>query len=74
MANTTTRRVDIGFQGGQVLSLRLAGDEHEKLKKALNNERSARWHDVTAADSQVAIDLSQVVYVRIDTEAQKVGF
>ena len=73
MANAT-RRVDVGFQGGQVLALRLADDEHEKLKKALSDERATRWHDVTAADSQVAIDLSQVVYVRIDTEAQKVGF
>ena len=73
MANGA-RRVDVGFQGGQVLALRLSDDEHEKLKKALGDERSARWHDVTAADSEVAIDLSQVVYVRLDTEAQKVGF
>jgi hypothetical protein len=73
MANGT-RRVDVGFQGGQVLALRLSDDEHEKLKKALGDERSPRWHEVTAADSQVAIDLAQVVYVRHDTEAQKVGF
>lgn len=68
-----TRRVDVGFQGGQMLALRLSEEEHDKLKKALGDERS-RWHDVTAADSQVTIDLAQVVYVRHDTEAQKVGF
>lgn len=73
MANGT-QRVDVGFQGGQVLVLRLSGEEHEKLEKALTDERAARWHRVTAADSQVSIDLSQVVYVRLDTEAQKVGF
>jgi hypothetical protein len=73
MANST-RRADVGFQGGQVLSLRLSEEEHEKLKKALSDERSARWHDVTAVDSQISIDLAQVVYVRLDTEAQKVGF
>jgi hypothetical protein len=25
-------------------------------------------------DSKISVDLSQVVYVRIDTEAQRVGF
>ena len=69
-----TRRMDVGFQGGQVLALRLSEEEHAKLKKALGDERAPRWHEVTAADSEVAIDLSQVVYVRLDTEAQKVGF
>jgi hypothetical protein len=73
MANST-RRADVGFQGGQVLSLRLSEEEHEKLKKALSDEGSARWHEVTSVDSQIAIDLAQVVYVRLDTEAQKVGF
>lgn len=69
-----TRRVDVGFQGGQVLALRMSDDEHKKLKKALDDERSPRWHDMTASDAEVAIDLAQVVYVRLDTEAQKVGF
>lgn len=73
MANGT-QRVDVGFQGGQVLALRLSEDEHQKLTKALGGERSGNWHEVTAVDSRISIDLAQVVYVRLDTEAHKVGF
>jgi hypothetical protein len=68
------KRVDIGFQGGQVLSVRVAADSHDALRKALGDERSERWFELTTADSDISIDLSQVVYVRLDTEEQRVGF
>jgi hypothetical protein len=68
------KRLDIGFQGGQVLSVRVSAEAHDGLRSALGNERAERWHELTTADSDIAIDLSQVVYVRIDTEEQRVGF
>jgi hypothetical protein len=68
------KRVDIGFLGGQVLSVRVAKDAHDSLRAALGDERSERWFELTTADSDISIDLSQVVYVRIDTEEQRVGF
>jgi hypothetical protein len=68
------RRVDIGFSGGQVLALRLKGEEYEALRKGLENDRSERWHEVKSEDSDVSVDLSQVVYVRLDTERHSVGF
>ena len=68
------RRVDLGFSGGQMLALRMRKDPYERLRKALEDDRSERWHEVTTEDSDVTIDLSQVVYVRLDTEQHKVGF
>jgi hypothetical protein len=67
------RRVDVGFAGGQVLTLRLSDEARTALAQALNDE-SARWHQVTTEDSNVLVDLTQVVYVRLDTEQHRVGF
>ena len=68
------KRADVGFQGGQVLSVRVAQEDFDKLRGALGDERSERWHELKTADSDIAIDLSQVVYVRVETEEQRVGF
>ena len=72
--NDKPRRVDIGFSGGQVLSLRLKEDIYGTFRKALEDSSGARWHEVKSEDSDVSIDLAQVVYVRLDTERHSVGF
>ena len=68
------KRVDVGFAGGQVLPLRMRAEEHTSLRQAVEGDRSNRWHVVKTEDSEVAVDLAQVVYVRLDTESHKVGF
>ena len=68
------RRIDIGFQGGQVLPARVKQAAYDALRKALEDSSSDRWHELETQDSQVALDLSQVVYLRLDTEEQRVGF
>ena len=68
------KRMDIGFQGGQVLTLRAAPEAHEELVKALTDDGAGRWHNLHAEESEFRIDLSQVVYVRRETEGQRVGF
>lgn len=68
------KRVDVGFQGGQVLAVRVKVEDYEGMRKALSDDSSRRWYELKTADSDIAIDLSQVVYVRIDTEEQRVGF
>lgn len=68
------RRIDIGFKGGQVLPCRVTQEAWDGLRKALSDSGSDRWYELETQDSQVAIDLAQVVYVRLDTEDQKVGF
>jgi hypothetical protein len=65
-------RVDIGFTGGQVLALRLDRDVFEKLRKAVEGDQ--RFYDLKADDSNVTLDLSQVVYLRVETEDHRVGF
>jgi hypothetical protein len=69
-----SRRIDIGFQGGQVLPARVKQGEYDRLRQALGDERADRWFEVETVDSKISVDLSQIVYVRIDTEAQHVGF
>jgi hypothetical protein len=70
----TPRRIDIGFQGGQVLPVRVDQDVHDAFRKALSDSGSERWFELKTQDSDVHIDLSQVVYVRLDTEDHRVGF
>jgi hypothetical protein len=68
------KRIDIGFQGGQVLPVRVKTDEYDGLRRALGNEKADRWFELKTQDSEVALDLAQIVYVRLDTEEHRVGF
>ena len=68
------KRIDIGFQGGQVLPVRVKAVEYESLRTALGNEKADRWFELKTEDSEVALDLAQIVYVRLDTEEHRVGF
>ncbi len=68
------KRVDVGFAGGQVLSLRMAREAYDELAATLGGDGKGRWHKLRTEDSEVMIDLPQVVYVRVDTEEHRVGF
>jgi hypothetical protein len=70
---TIARRGAIGFQGGQVLSIRVPEAELERLRSALREGRE-RWHELAAADGAVLVDLGQVVYLRVDSDEHRVGF
>jgi hypothetical protein len=72
-AATAARRAAIGFQGGQVLSLRLADAQLTTLQHTLREGRE-RWHEVEAADGAVLVDLGQVVYLRVESDEHRVGF
>jgi hypothetical protein len=71
--NAKYRRVDIGFQAGPVLSLRLMEDRYDSLRRSLSSG-AERWHELDADEATVTIDLSQVIYVRLETESDRVGF
>ena len=70
--NARFRRVDIGFHAGGVVSLRVQQDAYDSLRKAMGGDE--RWHEVESEDATVTLDLSQVIYVRLDTESGRVGF
>jgi len=65
------RRVSVGFQGGQVLSMRVSDDQLQELYRALGD---GGWHELESEDGPVRIYLGQVVYVRLDEGDQRVGF
>jgi hypothetical protein len=65
------QKINIGFLGGQTLSARVAPAELTKLRTALP---AGGWHDLTAEDGTIAVDLGRVVYVLVDHEAHRVGF
>jgi hypothetical protein len=73
MANASAS-TDIGFQGGQVLSLRTTDDAYRGLVDALADDGAARWHTLELGDEQLQLDLSQIVYVRRETGNRAVGF
>jgi hypothetical protein len=68
------KRIDIGFQGGQMLPVRAGGEAMEGLVRALQDGGAARWHTLETEDSSVLLDLSQVVYVQREGGDHKVGF
>lgn len=65
------QRISIGFLGGQTLAARVQPGELSRLRNALGAEG---WHDLTAEDGTIAIDLAKVVYVLVDHEEHRVGF
>jgi hypothetical protein len=67
------RRTALGFQGGQVLSLRLPDDVLTNLREVLKEGRE-RWMEVEASDGAVLIDIGQVVYLRVESDEHRIGF
>jgi hypothetical protein len=64
-------RISVGFQGGQVLALRVSDEQYATLQKSLGSDG---WHELQTEDGPVYLDLGQVVYVRAEDEDQRVGF
>ena len=73
MSTNAVRRTALGFQGGQVLSLRLSEDVLNSLRETLR-EGKERWVEVEAADGAVLIDVGQVVYLRVESDEHRIGF
>ena len=73
MSPAPVRRAALGFQGGQVLSLRLPEEALNTLRQTIRDGRE-RWQEVEAADGAVLVDLGQVVYLRVESDEHRVGF
>lgn len=65
------RRISVGFQGGQVLALRVSEKELERLHGALGE---GGWHEVESEDSTVRVYLGQIVYISAESAEPRVGF
>ncbi len=66
------KRVEIGFSGGQVLSVRLAEDRIRELRAKLGE--ASGWGELETDDGSVSLDMSQVVFVRAEGGEHRIGF
>jgi hypothetical protein len=66
-----TQRVEIGFEGGQVVAVRLADEALKGLRKQVEK---GGWHDIETEDGVLSVYLGKVAFLRIDSGAQRVGF
>ena len=67
------RRVALGFHAGGALSLRMSQENLDQLRGLLSAGETG-FREVEAADGPVLVNLSQVIYLRIETDEQRVGF
>jgi len=65
------QRISIGFQASPPLGLRVTDDELNRLNEALGNEG---WHQITAEDGNVRLNLAHVLWVRTESDEHRVGF
>ena len=65
------QRVEIGFEGAQVISARLTEDDLKDLRKQLEK---GGWHDLHTEDGVIALDLGKVAFVRATASGSRVGF
>jgi hypothetical protein len=72
MAVPRYQKISIGFAGGQVLPARVAATDLESLTAAL--AAGGGWHELSCEDGSVRLELSQVAYVRVDSDEPRVGF
>ena len=65
------QKVEIGFEGGQVVAVRLSEDELKDFRKQLDK---GGWHDVETEDGTLTVYLGKVAFLRIASGDQRVGF
>lgn len=65
------QKVEIGFEGGQVIAVRLGEDELKELRKQVEK---GGWRDVKTEDGELALYLGKVSFLRIDSGEQRIGF
>ena len=65
------RRVEVGFDGGQVLAVRIPEAELATLRSELGGEG---WHRFVTDEAEVDVDLNKLIFVRTAGDGQKVGF
>ena len=67
----TKHRIEIGFEGGQVVAARLDDGAVKGLRKAIGTSGS---HELESDGEILLIDPSKVIFVRILADEGRVGF
>jgi hypothetical protein len=64
--------VEIGFDGGQVITTRLDSKGIEALRKAA--ESGEGWHTIASEEGEVTIKVKEIVFFRSASPENRVGF
>ncbi len=67
------KRIALGFHAGGALSLRMEPDKLDALRRLLESGETG-FRDIEAEDGSVLVNLSQVIYLRVESDEQRVGF
>ena len=67
------QRVEMGFEGGQVISVRLNETELQRLRSELGGG-GASWYDLETEEGALAVDLRKIAFLRVDSGEHRVGF
>jgi hypothetical protein len=65
------QRVEIGFEGGQVISTRLSEADLKDLRSRLEQ---GGWFDLHTEEGTIAVYLGKVQFVRVESGEHRVGF
>ena len=66
-------RIALGFHAGGALSLRMQSDKLDALRRLLESGETG-FRDIEAEDGSVLVNLGQVIYLRVESDEQRVGF
>jgi hypothetical protein len=65
------QRISIGFQASPPLAARVSDEELAKLQGALGGEG---WHELTAEDGSIQLNLAHILWLRVEKDEHRVGF
>ncbi len=66
------KRIEVGFDGGQVMSIRMTDERLGELRGAV--ESGGGWHDLNTEDGTLSLDLGKVAFIRGAGGSHSVGF
>jgi hypothetical protein len=74
-----SNRVEIGFDGGQVMVARLSAEQLDALKNAVAStdklaSEAGGWYELDSSDGGISLDLRKVVFVRRAAASHTIGF
>jgi hypothetical protein len=67
------KRIALGFHAGGALSLRLTADKLTELQKLLTDGETG-FREIESDDGAVFVNLAQVIYLRVESDEQRIGF
>ena len=74
MAEQDRIRVEIGFDGGQVMSAHVQTSVADELERSLDGSGSGGTVQIEAEDGRYTIPLTRIVYVKRFSREGRVGF